>query len=402
LRLCFVVQRFGAEVTGGAETHCRWLARRLARDHEVEVVTTCALDYATWANHYPAGVQDVFGLRVTRYPVARPRSPQEFAFYSDVVFRDRFTREDELRWIDENGPLSPALVAGLQGMGHVDLFVFYSYRYYTAFHGLPPVAGRAVLVPTAEDDPAVRLPVFRDLFRQPRGLLYLTPEERALVQEVSGNEAVPSVVIGGGVDVAPGWEALDVRARFSLPPRYLLYVGRIDRGKNVDTLFDYYRWLAESAPEVPPLVLAGRTMIEVPAHPGILHVGEVTETEKFALVGGCDLLVLPSAYESLSIAVLEAWALGKPVLANGECRVLQGQCVRSNGGLPYRRYAEFAPALRLLVERPGLREAMGRAGRAYVEREYGWDTVEARTRAFLEGLARKAAPEPSGAGRGHS
>jgi glycosyltransferase involved in cell wall biosynthesis len=392
VRLCFVIQRFGAEVTGGAETHCRWLARRLARSHDVQVATTCALDYATWSNHYPPGVQSVEGLRVTRFPVARPRSAQDFAFYSDVVFHDRFTPEDEIRWIAENGPFCPALVAGLQALDPVDLFVFYSYRYYTAFHGLPRVARRAVLVPTAEDDQAVRLPVFRELFRRPRGLLYLTPEERDLVQEVSGNAAVPSAVIGSGVEVAPGWESLDARERFSLPPRYLLYVGRIDWSKGVHTLFDYYRLLSESWPQLPPLLLAGKAMLGIPDHPGIRHVGEVSELEKFALVAGCELLLLPSLYESLSIAVLEAWALGKPVLVNGECRVLEGQCIRSSGGLYYRKYVDFAPALRLLLERPGLREKMGRAGRAYVEREYGWDLVERRTRAFLEELAGRPAP----------
>jgi glycosyltransferase involved in cell wall biosynthesis len=249
------------------------------------------------------------------------------------------------------------------------------------------VAKRAVLVPTAEDDQAIRLPVFRELLRRPRGLLYLTPEERALVQEVSGNAGVPSAIVGSGVDVAPGWESLDVRERFSLPPRYLLYVGRIDWGKGVDRLFDYYRRVADGWPEVPPLVLAGRAMLDIPSHPGIRHLGEVSDVEKFALVGGCELLLLPSLYESLSIAVLEAWALRKPVLVNGECRVLEGQCIRSNGGLYYRKLAEFAPALRLLLERPGLREAMGRAGRAYVEREYRWDLVEERARAFLEEMA---------------
>jgi glycosyltransferase involved in cell wall biosynthesis len=392
VRLCFVVQRFGTEVTGGAEAHCRGLARRLARAHETEVLTTCALDYGTWANHYPPGRQTVDGLPVTRFKVARPRSVRDFAFYSDVVFRDRFTRADELRWIEENGPFCPALVSALRGLDRVDLFVFYSYRYYTAFHGLPAVAPRAVLVPTAEDDQAVRLPVFRELLRRPRGLLYLTPEERALVQEVTGNADVPSAIVGGGVDVAPGWESPDARSRFSLPPRYLLYVGRIDWSKGVDRLFDYYRRLAEAWPEVPPLVLAGKAMLEIPSHPGILYLGEVAEVEKFALIGGCELLLLPSLYESLSIAVLEAWALGKPVLVNGECRVLEGQCIRSNGGLYYRGLAEFAQALRLLLERPGLREAMGRSGRAYVEREHGWDLVEERARVFLEEVAGRAAP----------
>jgi glycosyltransferase involved in cell wall biosynthesis len=98
----------------------------------------------------------------------------------------------------------------------------------------------------------------------------------------------------------------------------------------------------------------------------------------------CEVLLLTSALESLSISVLEAWSFGRPVLVNAACRVLEGQCVRSNGGLFYRGYAEFAPALRLLLERHDLREALGSSGRAYVAREYDWDVVEARTESLLE------------------
>jgi glycosyltransferase involved in cell wall biosynthesis len=61
--------------------------------------------------------------------------------------------------------------------------------------------------------------------------------------------------------------------------------------------------------------------------------------------------------------------------------------VRSNGGLFYRGYAEFAPALRMLVERADLQEGLGEAGRAYVAREYDWDIVERRTASFLERMA---------------
>ena len=42
---------------------------------------------------------------------------------------------------------------------------------------------------------------------------------------------------------------------------------------------------------------------------------------------------MPSYFESLSMVALEAWALGRPVLANGRCDVLKGQCIRSNAGL---------------------------------------------------------------------
>jgi glycosyltransferase involved in cell wall biosynthesis len=387
VRLRFVVQRFGLEVAGGSELHCRWLAGRLARRHQVEVLTTCALDYLEWRNHYPPGLDRVEGLPVRRFPVTRPRSERRFAVVSDLVFHDEHSLHDEREWVEENGPFCPDLVRALDSMRDVDLFVFYSYRYYQTFFGLPPVASRAVLVPTAEEDPAIELPVFAGLFRAPRGILYLTPEERSLVQGVSGNAGVPDAVVGSGINVASGWEAVDVRTRFGLPPRYVLYVGRIDRNKGADRLFSYYRRLHAEWPEAPTLVLVGKPALEIPVHPKILHLGFVGEAEKFALLAACEVLVMPSAYESLSVIVLEAWAMGRPVLVNSACRVLEGQCVRSGGGLFYRGYSEFAAALGMLAGDPELRAALGAAGKAYVRREYDWDVVEERTGRFLASIA---------------
>lgn len=396
MRLCFVVQRYGAEMHAGAERHCRGLARRLADRHQVQVATSCALDYADWRNHYPPGRASVEGIPVTRYPVARFRDRRRFALYSDIVFRDHHTPDEESEWVKENGPYAPALVEALPSLGDVDLFVFYSYRYYTTCFGLPRVRDRAVLVPTAEDDDAVRLPVFRDLFRSPRGIVYLTPEERDLVQEASGNHEVPSAVIGSGLEVPAGFEAVDLRRRFGLEGRYLLYVGRIDSAKGVDRLCDDFLRLRAEWPACPPLVLAGTPQIPVSEDPLIRSLGPVSEEEKYALLGGCAVFVLPSALESLSIAVLEAWTMGRPVLANARCRVLEGQCIRANGGLYYRGYAEFAPALRLLVEQPELADEIGACGREYVRRECRWDVVEERVLPLLEQAARPALPGSPG------
>jgi glycosyltransferase involved in cell wall biosynthesis len=385
VRILFVIQRYGLEVAGGSELHCRWLATRLARRHQVEIATTCALDYIEWRNHYPPGDDTVDGLRVRRFPVARPRSQHRFSLVQDLVFHDEHTQDDEREWVVENGPVCPALIKALPSWP-ADVVVFYSYRYYQSFFGLPTVASRAVLVPTAEEDPAVELPVFGPLFRAPRGLLYLTPEERALVNGVSGNEAVPSVVIGSGINVPDGWAAADVRSRYALPERFLFYAGRIDRNKGADRLFTYYRRLSDEWPELPPLVLVGTPALPIPEHPKIRHLGYVSEDEKFALLAACDVLLMPSAYESLSVIVLEAWAMGRPVLVNAACKVLEGQCVRSGGGLFYRGYAEWAEALRVLVRDPSLGNALGAAGRDYVRREYDWDVVESRVEGFFGSL----------------
>src|SRR3954463_2450019 len=95
LRLCFVIQRFGLEVAGGSELHCRWLAGRLARRHDVRIATTCALDYLEWRNHYPPGPATVDGLAVLRYPVRRPRDEHRFALVSDLVFHEEHSLDDE-------------------------------------------------------------------------------------------------------------------------------------------------------------------------------------------------------------------------------------------------------------------------------------------------------------------
>src|SRR4029450_3880018 len=107
------------------------------------------------------------------------------------------------------------------------------------------------------------------------------------------------------VNLPAGSGAVDVRSRFDLPPSFLLYVGRIDRNKGADTLFTYYRRLEAEWSDAPPLILVGTAALEIPAHPKIRHLGYVSEDEKYALLERCDVLLMPSAYESLSVIALE-------------------------------------------------------------------------------------------------
>ena len=381
MKLAFVVQRYGLEVAGGAEAHCRGLVTALRDRHSVEVLTTCALDYLSWKNHYSEGRALVDDVPVTRYRNAQERDLRRFGAISDLVFHENHTREDEQQWILENGPVSPDLVRAVASRRDVDFFLFYSYRYYTAAMGARAMPGRAVLVPTAEDDPAIRLGVFAELFRSVRGFLYLTPEERELIEGVAGTRTIASEIIGSGLTVPAGDPA--AADRFDLPPTYVLYAGRIDRNKGVDTLFRYYSWLLDEWPDAPTLVLAGHQVLDIPIHPKIRYVGYVSDAEKAALLSKASVVLMPSAYESLSILVLEAWALGTPVLVNAHCRVLEGQCRRSGGGLYYRDLAEFGTMLKMLMARPDLRREFGVAGSRYVAQEYSWEIAASRTETLL-------------------
>ena len=202
MKLAVVVQRYGADINGGAELHARYVAEQLARHADVEVLTTCARDYVTWRNELPAGESEVNGVRVRRFRVRAERDPERFGRRSHQVFGAAHSLADELAWLDSEGPTSTALIDCIRrNEAGYDFFVFFSSRYYHAYHGVRAAASRAVLVPTAERDGAVGLSIFGPIFRGVRALMYNSFEERAMIQAVSGNDAVPRVVVGVSSDV---------------------------------------------------------------------------------------------------------------------------------------------------------------------------------------------------------
>jgi glycosyltransferase involved in cell wall biosynthesis len=388
LRLAFVVQRYGLDIAGGAEYHCRLVAEHLARHAQVEVLTTCASDYITWANHYREGTEVLNGIPVRRFKVKRPRDPERFADWTDRVFRQDHDPKDELRWLEEEGPFAPRLVTHLaRSHAEYDFVVFFSYRYYTTYHGLRAARETSLLVPTAEDDGVYRLPIFPAFFRLPRAIVYNSIEEREMIQGVADNAGVPGDVVGVGSALPDGLDAAGFRQRRGLDGSFMLYVGRIDENKGCRQLFDFIRRYRKQTGSQLRLALVGKPVLPIPDDPGIVHLGFLPDREKWDALAAADLLVMPSALESLSMVTLEAWWAERPVLANGKCAVLRGQCRRSNAGLYYSSYEEFREALALLEARPELRAAMGRNGRRYFDTHYAWDVVE---RKYLNLFARVA------------
>jgi glycosyltransferase involved in cell wall biosynthesis len=379
MRLAFVVQRYGLDIAGGAEYHCRLIAEHLARHATVEVLTTCAADYITWANHYPEGREVLNGIPVRRFKVKRPRDPVRFADWTDRVFRQNHAPEDEHRWLEEEGPFSPRLVQYLERHHRdYDFVVFFSFRYYTTYHGLRAVRDKALLVPTAEDDGIYRLSLFPPLFRLPRAIVYNSVEERAMIERVSQNAHVPGEVVGVGSALPESMDAVRFRARHGIDGPFMLYVGRVDENKGCRQLFDFFRrYRAETGSSL-RLVLIGKAVIPVPNDPSIVSLGFQPDSEKWDALAACDLLSMPSRYESLSMVTLEAWWAERPVLANGKCEVLRGQCLRANAGLYYSSYDEFHEALALLEAQPALRRALGASGRHYFERHYAWSVIEGK------------------------
>jgi glycosyltransferase involved in cell wall biosynthesis len=391
MKLAFVVQRYGTGIAGGSEGHCRDLAERLSGRHDITVLTTCAKDYVTWENAFSVGPATENGVRVVRFPVARQRRIKVFADLSDEVFDGGAPPDRQHEWFRENGPDTPGLLEHLRTHGRdYDLVLFWTYRYFQSYFGLPLVADRAVLVPTAEEDPAIDLDVLLEFFDKPAGYVFMTPEEQELVASRALHPLRHTVVAGIGIEPeSPGTTPRTSIDRIGIPADYLLYLGRVDRNKGCDALLDNFQEYASTRKDV-TLVLAGPAKMQIPEHPQIRALGYVSDEVRSALLAHARALVVPSWYESLSIVLLEAWNHAVPALVNGRCKVLAGQVTRANGGLYYMFPAEFDEAADYLLTRRAERDAMGRQGLAYVDREYRWPTVIARVESLLEDVSRRS------------
>jgi glycosyltransferase involved in cell wall biosynthesis len=392
VKLAIVVQRYGAGINGGAELHARYVAERLSRHAAVEVLTTCARDYILWKNELPAGEETVNRIRVRRFPVASPRDPERFGALSDIVFDATHSVTDELRWLDAEGPTSPGLIRHLrQQAGAFDFFLFFSYRYYHAWHGCRAVPAKAILVPTAERDPALGLAIFSPVFRMARALMYNSHEERALIEHISGRQG-PGVVVGVGSDIPDHPQPARFRRTFQVRRPFAIYIGRIDENKGCPEMFSHFQRYAATRPHGLDLLLVGSSVLDIPKHPRIRHLGFLSDEDKFDALAAADLLIMPSQFESLSMVALEAWALGKPVLANGRCDVLKGQCIRSNAGLYYDSFQEFSEALFQLEASGPLSGVLGRNGRAFFRRHYSWPVIEQKYLDMFRRLAKEPVP----------
>ncbi|MGD9902927.1 MAG: glycosyltransferase family 4 protein [Vicinamibacterales bacterium] len=423
MRIAFVVQRYGAEILGGSEYHCRLIAERLAARHDVDVLTTCARDYVTWKNEYPEGNDRIKGVTVRRFAVATPRDINAFNQYSDWIFHHAHSREDELRWLEMQGPWSPALKDYLTKHHRAyDALIFFTYLYAPTVLGLRVDPARSILVPTAHDEPAIHLGIYRELFRLPAAIAYNTEVEREFLKTRFEITAAAEEVVGCGVDLMPDADAgggtrdergergrsspvaaalaLDEPAipadddpgepaahltsrgarfqrRHRLHGQFLLYGGRIDPGKGCEELLEYFTSYKEQAGDA-DLVLMGAKLMQLPEVPWVRFAGLLSERERLEALEAATIVVVPSPFESLSLLALEAMAVGTPVLVNGHSDVLVEHCRRSQAGLWYGDRDEFVEATKLLLADDRLRRTMSRNGREYVRREYRWDVILAK------------------------
>jgi glycosyltransferase involved in cell wall biosynthesis len=381
---------------GGAETAARQLAEHL-RAHttwESEVHTTCALDPHTWADELEPGDTEINGVPVHRHPSSHGRLPDFYGLDGMVRLAPRLaTREQGTRWVDYNGPVSSELIDAVS-QSDADVIAFYPYLYHPTVGAIGKVSSPAVLHPAAHDEPALYLPVFRGTFGDADALCFHTAAERRLVERMYPVAEKPQIVLGLGVGESEGTGRRGGDVTGLGDRRYIVSVGRVDEHKGSKMLASYFATYKERRPGPLALVLVGPVSFELPPHPDIVVTGAVPEADKWDIVHDAVVAVSPSALESFSLVVVEAWVDRVPVMVNGSCGPTREHCERSGGGLWFTSYPEFEAVMDRLLTDANLRSELGRRGRDYVERHFQWPVLIARYEQFLTTVAERGRGVP--------
>lgn len=388
MKLAFVLPWYGQNIPGGAEFATRRLAENLAAaGRPVEVLTTCIRDFhSDWGrNYHRAGARLENGVLVRRFRVTRRNALVFDDFNGRLLHGMPLTREEEFRFMREMVH-SPDLTRYMRT--HCDAYVFLltPYLFSTSYYGVRACPDRAWLIPRLHDESYAHLQLVKETFEAARGVIFLSHPEMALARSLYNLDFARVGLVGDGIDMGLTGDAERFRARTRIADPFILYAGRRDATKNVPALIEYFQRYRMLRGKALKLVLIGSG--DVPFAGGrdadVVDLGFVSPQEKADALAAAALLCQPSKKESFSLVIMEAWLADTPVLVHADCAVTVDHCRRSNGGLFFNDFAEFAACLDFYLSNPQLGCRMGRLGHQYVQANYSWDAVIRRFEHVLE------------------
>ena len=384
IRVGIVVQRYGLEVVGGSETLARDVAERLnASGFDVTVFTTTAKDYITWKNEYKPGDTILKGVQVKRFNVEKERNIDSFNRFSETIYAKipNTSPQEETEWLQQQGPYSPTLIEALhKSQPDFDLYIFFTYLYYSAIEGMKVIEKPVVLFPTAHDEPPIYLNFMNNVFNRPDALFFLTQSEMDFVKK-KFNPFNSCALVRTGVEFCDNIDAELFKRRYFQYAPYILYAGRIEKGKGLELAFDAFHEIRKK--RLVDFVLIGKKLMDIPQIDGIRYNGFVSEEEKLSAFKGAVVSIQPSPFESLSITTLESFSQKTPVLVNKKCHVLEEHVNLSGAGFAYEDVNDFIRRFYTLYDDRKLRKKMGMKGYGYVKEFYSWDVVMGKIKEHL-------------------
>ena len=388
-RLAFVTTRYGAGVVGGAESASREAAAGLAaRGYEVDILTTCARDHYTWANEFAPGVEVDGGLTIRRFATVPGRDHALWArLQRRLMSGDDLDEADDLAWVNGRFRVPDLYLYLAEAAREYEAIVFAPYLFWSTLYCAGIAPERTVLMPCLHDEPYARLASVRASLAGARAVWFLSEPEHQVAHKL-GPLPAEHPVVGCAVREPATYDPEGFRERYGLERPFVLYGGRREGGKGWTEVVHGFG-AAVLRHRLPlDLVTFGVGDPEIPIglEGRIIDLGYLDDTDvpnAFAAAAAC---LQPSANESFSRTIMEAWLAGTVVVANGASEVVTWHCERSGGGVLYRDELELGECLRFVSEAPKLASELAERGREYVRANYTWSRVLDAMEASLEAI----------------
>lgn len=217
--------------------------------------------------------------------------------------------------------------------------------------------------------------------------VHFTSQVEADEMQRLGLKCRRSAIIPNGVDLVDAsspQSADDIAWLQSLPQPFILYLGRLNWKKGLDRLIS-----AMTLVDCIDLVIAGnddedcRQSLEALAHKlgvtqKIKFIGPVSGARKWALLRQAHMLLLPSYSENFGMVVLEAMAVGCPVVVTAEVGLAAAVHASGAGLVVEGNPEKLATAITLLEQDGSRRKQMGDAGRKTAAEQFSWASVAAK------------------------
>ncbi len=391
-KIGFVIPWFGMNIPGGAESEFRELTKHLADSgSDLEILTTCVEKFSSdWnKNYHKEGIYVEAGMTVRRFPV-RKRNTKAFDDVNNKLMHNQLPNEAEEEIFFKESVNSPRLYEYIKTHSdEYELFVFMPYMFGTTFYGAQINPEKTVVIPCLHDESYIYMKSFDKVFSKVSGMVFLSKLECELAKRVYDLSSVNAKVLGAGVDTEISGNAESFRKKFNIHDDFILYAGRKDAGKKVDTLIQYYCEYKKRTGRDAKLVLIGGGSIVIPDiyKSEILDLGFVDKQDKYNAYAAATLLCQPSFNESFSIVIMESWLSGIPVLVAEQCAVTTNFCKESNGGLWFKDYFDFEYAVEYIFSNPAAADTMGFNGCEFVKNNFSWDVVVDKYKKYFKEIA---------------
>lgn len=393
-KIGFVTPWFGMDIPGGAEMELRELVLHLKNTElQFEILTTCAKSFnSDWnQNIYEGGEYIENGIKVKRFPVDKRDVTAFDRVNAKLMRREKIAREEEETFAREMINSSELYRYMKEYDEEYDLFVFIPYMFGTTYNGVKVNPKKSVLIPCFHDESYFHMSIFRENFSKVAGIVYNAKPEQELTKKHYDVENIDQIVMGIGMETDICGKAERFRKKYAITEPFILYAGRKDKGKNVDTLIQYYAEYGKRNKTDLQLVLIGGGDIGIPENirDRVHDLGFVDVQDKYDACAAAAFLCQPSHNESFSLVIMESWLCGTPVLVSDACKVTKSFVREANGGLYFRDYYEFEYCTRYFLSEKEKACVLGKQGRAYVLSMFNWDAIIERYISFFETVVEK-------------